>query len=51
MSDAFRTGDTVELPVPYPQAWTDTMAYVYMGEDELLTELARCNILYLGGRA
>ncbi|KAK5992692.1 hypothetical protein PT974_06107 [Cladobotryum mycophilum] len=50
MSDKVRRGDTIDLPVPHPGAWAETVGYVYTGEEELLTWLVRENILYLGGR-
>ncbi|KAH6609197.1 hypothetical protein Trco_002543 [Trichoderma cornu-damae] len=50
MSDTVRRGDTIELALPHPRAWPETVAYVYTGEEELLTKHARENILYLGGK-
>ncbi|UKZ65157.1 uncharacterized protein TrAtP1_006352 [Trichoderma atroviride] len=44
-------GDVVELAMPHPTAWSSTIAYVYTGERELLTEEVRENIWYLGGKA
>ncbi|KAF4451066.1 hypothetical protein F53441_5888 [Fusarium austroafricanum] len=48
LSDHARPGATVELPLPYPRAWEDTVAHVYTGRVEL-TEPIKQNILYLGG--
>ncbi|KAM0259962.1 hypothetical protein ACHAQJ_003055 [Trichoderma viride] len=50
MSDQVRRGDTVELALPHPRAWPETVAYVYTGEEELLTAQVKENILYLGGK-
>jgi hypothetical protein len=50
MSDRVRRGDTIELALPHPRAWSETVAYVYTGEEVLLTEQVRENILYLGGK-
>ncbi|KAF4983269.1 hypothetical protein FDECE_17339 [Fusarium decemcellulare] len=49
LSELVRPGDTIELPLPHPRAWEDTVAYVYTGR-VALTELIRQNILYLGGK-
>jgi hypothetical protein len=50
LSGRVRRGDTIELATPHPTAWPSTIAYVYTGERELLTENVRENILYLGGK-
>ncbi|KOS19140.1 hypothetical protein ESCO_000521 [Escovopsis weberi] len=50
MSDRVGRGDTIDLATPHPGAWSETVAYVYTGEAELLTDPVRDNILYLGGR-
>ncbi|ROV93418.1 hypothetical protein VMCG_08410 [Cytospora schulzeri] len=50
LSGHVRTGDTIDLPMPHPEAWTQTVAYVYTGNGEP-TEAMRQNILHLGGRA
>ncbi|KAJ4397625.1 hypothetical protein N0V93_001858 [Gnomoniopsis smithogilvyi] len=49
MSGHIKTGDSIDLPMPHPEAWPQTLAYVYTGSGEL-TEAARQNILHLGGR-
>ncbi|QGI76546.1 hypothetical protein CEK25_001452 [Fusarium fujikuroi] len=48
LSEHVRPGDTVELPLPHPHAWADTVAHVYTGR-VTLTEPIKQNILYLGG--
>ncbi|KAJ3496569.1 hypothetical protein NLG97_g2564 [Lecanicillium saksenae] len=50
MSTQVRIGDTIELPVPHPEAWAETLAWVYIGEEELATDKVRENVEYLGGR-
>lgn len=49
LSGHVRTGDTIDLPMPHPEAWTQTVAYVYTGSGEA-TEAMKQNILHLGGR-
>lgn len=48
LSGHVRTGDTIDLPMPHPEAWTPTVAYAYTGRGEL-TEAMKQNILHLGG--
>ncbi|EWZ51875.1 hypothetical protein FOCG_14184 [Fusarium oxysporum f. sp. radicis-lycopersici 26381] len=48
LSEHVRPGATVELPLPHPHAWGDTVAHVYTGR-VTLTEPIKQNILYLGG--
>lgn len=43
-----KTGDTIDLPMPHPEAWTQTVAYLYTGRGEL-TQAMKQNILHLGG--
>ncbi|UNI23414.1 hypothetical protein JDV02_009234 [Purpureocillium takamizusanense] len=50
MSEQVRKGDVIELPLPHPRAWAETVAFVYTGEEELLTEHVKRNIVYLGGK-
>lgn len=49
LSELIKSGDTLELPLPHPRAWEDTVTYVYTGRVEL-TEPIHRNILYLGGK-
>ncbi|RSL84983.1 hypothetical protein CEP51_003578 [Fusarium floridanum] len=49
LSEIVRPGDTIELPLPHPRAWEDTVAYIYTGR-VALTDPIRQNILYLGGK-
>ncbi|KAH7180664.1 hypothetical protein DER46DRAFT_492187 [Fusarium sp. MPI-SDFR-AT-0072] len=48
LSEHVRPGATVELPLPHPHAWGDTVAHVDTGR-VTLTEPIKQNILYLGG--
>ncbi|KAK3382499.1 hypothetical protein B0T24DRAFT_16917 [Lasiosphaeria ovina] len=41
--------DIIDLPMPHPEAWTQTVAHVYTGQGEL-TDAVRQNIEYLGGK-
>jgi hypothetical protein len=50
MSDHVRTGDSLDLPVPFPQSWPQTVSYIYAGREEMLTDEVRLNIWYLGGK-
>jgi hypothetical protein len=50
LSELVRSGDTLELPLPHPRHWEETVAYIYTGRVEI-TEPIRQNIIYLGGRA
>ncbi|KAH7320009.1 hypothetical protein B0I35DRAFT_478302 [Stachybotrys elegans] len=50
MNQQVKRGDRIELPVPQPDAWPDTIGYVYTGDPTLLTADAKQNILYLGGK-
>lgn len=41
--------DIVDLPLPFPEVWPQTVAYVYTGQGEL-TDAIKQNIEYLGGK-
>jgi hypothetical protein len=49
LSGHIREGDIVDLPMPHPEAWVQTVAHVYTGQGEL-TEAMKRNILYLAGK-
>ncbi|KAL0935392.1 uncharacterized protein CTRU02_209983 [Colletotrichum truncatum] len=49
VSGHITTGDVIDLPLPHPEAWANTVAYVYTGQGDL-TDAVRENILYLGGK-
>ncbi|CAK7219036.1 hypothetical protein SCUCBS95973_003687 [Sporothrix curviconia] len=44
-----KAGDVIELPLPHPGAWGQTISYVYHSRGEL-TDHVRENIQYLGGK-
>jgi hypothetical protein len=48
-SGHIRKGDIIDLPLPFPGAWAQTVTHVYTGQGEL-TEAIKQNILYLGGK-
>lgn len=50
MSDLVHYGDKIDLPMPHPRVWTETAAFVYTGEETLLTDEVKQNIRYLGGK-
>ncbi|KAI9648062.1 hypothetical protein NHQ30_002690 [Ciborinia camelliae] len=50
LSGHIRKGDSIDLPLPSPEAWVDTAAYVYTGQGEI-TPAMKENILFLAGRA
>lgn len=50
MSALVRSGDRIDLPMPHPKAWVETAAYVYTGEEELLTATVKLNVEHLGGK-
>lgn len=49
LSGHVREGDIIDLPLPRPKAWPQTLAYVYTGQGDL-TDAMKENILYLGGK-
>jgi hypothetical protein len=44
-----RKGDSIDLPLPYPEAWAESVTYVYTGKGTL-TQAVRENVMYLAGR-
>jgi hypothetical protein len=48
LSGHVKQGDLIDLPLPHPEAWPQTVAYVYTGQCDL-TAAIRENINYLGG--
>jgi hypothetical protein len=53
LSGHVKKGDTMDLPVPSPESWSDTIAYIYMGNNmgrEAVTTCMRDNILHLWGK-
>ncbi|PBP15854.1 hypothetical protein BUE80_DR013432 [Diplocarpon rosae] len=50
LSGHVRKGDSIDLPLPAPEAWRDVLAYVYTGRGSL-TPAVRENIYFLAGHA
>ncbi|PBP25890.1 hypothetical protein BUE80_DR003192 [Diplocarpon rosae] len=50
LSGHVRKGDSIDLPLPAPEAWRDVLAYVYTGRGSL-TPAVRENICFLAGHA
>ncbi|KAK1752558.1 hypothetical protein QBC47DRAFT_363311 [Echria macrotheca] len=48
-SGHIKPGDIIDLPLPRPEVWTQTVAYAYTGQGDL-TEAIKQNIMYLGGK-
>ncbi|KAF7943781.1 uncharacterized protein EAE97_005851 [Botrytis byssoidea] len=48
LSGHIRKGDSIDLPLPSPEAWVDTIAYVYTGQGEITLAMKE-NILFLAG--
>lgn len=49
LSGHIRKGDQIDLPLPHPEAWAETVTWVYIGKFEP-SEGAKTNIEHLGGR-
>lgn len=49
LSGHIREGDVVDLPLPHPEVWGQTVSYVYTGQGDA-TEAVKQNIMYLAGR-
>jgi hypothetical protein len=49
LSGHVRKGDAIDLPMPHPEAWKETVTYIYTGLNPP-TAAARENISYLAGR-
>jgi hypothetical protein len=48
LSGHVRKADTIDLPVPNPEAWRDMIMYIYTGKGEITAGMED-NILFLGG--
>lgn len=48
-SGHIRPRDIIDLPLPHPEVWGQTVAHVYTGQGELTAAMEQ-NILYLGGK-
>ncbi|KAF6818714.1 hypothetical protein CSOJ01_01667 [Colletotrichum sojae] len=49
VSGHIASGDVIDLPLPHPEVWPSTVAYVYTGQGDL-TDPVKENIIYLGGK-
>ncbi|OWP05571.1 hypothetical protein B2J93_190 [Marssonina coronariae] len=50
LSGHVRKGDSIDLPLPAPEAWRDVLAYIYTGRGSL-TPAMRENVCFLAGHA
>ena len=48
LSGHVRRGDSIDLPLPRPEAWRDVVFYIYTGKGELSPAMKE-NILFLAG--
>lgn len=48
LSGHVKKGDSIDLPVPHPEAWLDVITYIYTGRGPL-TFAMRQNIMFLAG--
>lgn len=48
LSGHVRKGDTIDLPIPHPEVWGDTITYIYTGRGEMGMAVKE-NISYLAG--
>lgn len=48
LSGHIRKGDVIDLPLPHPEVWSQTVAWIYTGKGEVTSAIGE-NILYLGG--
>ncbi|KFY89065.1 hypothetical protein V500_05963 [Pseudogymnoascus sp. VKM F-4518 (FW-2643)] len=48
LSGYIRRGDTIDIPLPHPEAWSDTVAYVYTGAGTA-SDAIKANVAHLAG--
>lgn len=48
LSGYIRQGDTIDMPLPHPEAWRDTITYVYTGAG-VVSDAIRANVAHLAG--
>ena len=48
LSGHINTGDRIDLPLPHPEAWAETVAWAYTGRDGI-SERGKENVAFLGG--
>jgi len=49
LSGHIRRGDTIDLPMPQPEAWRDVVSHIYTGKGEI-TDAMKQNISFLAGK-
>jgi hypothetical protein len=50
LSGHVRKGDSIDLPLPKPEAWSSVITFIYTDKGEI-TPAMKENILYLAGHA
>ncbi|KAL6889413.1 hypothetical protein HDV57DRAFT_486838 [Trichoderma longibrachiatum] len=50
MSDRVKRGDMIDLAMPQPEAWPETVAYAYTGSLAFFSNATKENVIYLGGK-
>ncbi|KFY03451.1 hypothetical protein O988_01460 [Pseudogymnoascus sp. VKM F-3808] len=48
LSGYIRRGDTIDIPLPHPEAWSDTVAYVYIATGAA-SDAIKANVAHLAG--
>ncbi|OBT67055.1 hypothetical protein VE03_04542 [Pseudogymnoascus sp. 23342-1-I1] len=48
LSGYIRRGDTIDMPLPHPEAWSETVAYVYTGVGAV-SDAIKANVAHLAG--
>lgn len=48
LSDYVKRGDTIDLPVPHPESWKDTLTYIYTGRGAV-SSCMQSNLVYFAG--
>lgn len=49
LSGHVRKGDMIDLPLPHPEIWASTVAWVYTGQPVEISSAIAGNLTYLGG--
>ncbi|KAG4429807.1 hypothetical protein IFR05_014707 [Cadophora sp. M221] len=50
LSGHVRKGDSIDLPIPYPEAWRNVLTYIYTGRGNFTTAMKE-NVRFLAGHA
>jgi hypothetical protein len=43
-------GSKIDICIPQPERWADTVEYIYVKDSRLLSDSVKENIRYLGGK-